>query len=315
MLGFVEFRTLSGTPEIVDGPSRRSTATARGNTFDDPRENLSANLHGTSFATIIVGMDMGSPSAASMPQPRQVGPDAPPPAPEGVGLFYVEALRSLSPFRRPPTSLSGPWRSSSRATPQRPIFLPRARLSVSRRELRSRSRGERQRPDAGEAPRRSGCRKGDSCATLVGGFASFSGTWLIQKPAQAYRCSKTRSDERLRTVDAVGDKHRPQAHRKCDAPNHLDLARARANSATHVVGALSAARARGRLRSPIHRAPASQQMLTQRSAAMTMAVSDKTRGVTDRRGRSQRAPRNPSWALIRRRLGTRQCVIRTHLCH
>lgn len=140
-------------------------------------------------------------------------------------------------------------------------------------------------------------------------------TWLIQEPAQAYRCGKTRSDERFRTVDAVGDKHRPQAHRKRDAPNHLDLAWARASSASHVVGALSAARARGRLRSAIHRAPASQQMLTQRNAARTMTASDKSRGVTGRRARLQRAPRDASCALIRRRLGTRQCVIRTHLCH
>lgn len=138
-------------------------------------------------------------------------------------------------------------------------------------------------------------------------------TWLVQQPAHAYRRGKTRSDERSRTVDAVGDKHGPQADRKCDTPNHLDLAWARANSMTHVVGALSAARARGRLRSPIHRAPASQQMLTQRNAARTMAASDKSRSVTGRRGRSQRAPRNASCALIRRRLGTRQCVIRTSM--
>lgn len=138
---------------------------------------------------------------------------------------------------------------------------------------------------------------------------------LIKKAAQTQCRGKTRSDERSRTVDAVGDKHCPQADRKCDAPNHLDLAWARANSATHVVGALSAARARGRLRSPIHRAPISQQMHTQRSAARTMAASDKGRGVTDRTGRSQRAPRNASCALIRRRLGTRQCIIRAHLCH
>lgn len=85
---------------------------------------------------------------------------------------------------------------------------------------------------------------------------------LIKKAAQAQRCGKTRSDERPRTVNAVGDQHCPQADRKRDAPNHLYLAWARANSASPVVGALSAARARGRLRSPIHRAPASQQMLT-----------------------------------------------------
>lgn len=140
-------------------------------------------------------------------------------------------------------------------------------------------------------------------------------TWLIQEPAQAYRCGKTRSDERFRTVDAVGDKHRPQAHRKRDAPNHLDLVWARANSASHVVGALGAARARGRLTSAIHRAPESQQMLTQRSAAKTMAASDKNCALTNRRGRSQRAARNASCALIRRRLGSRQCVISSHLCH
>lgn len=127
-------------------------------------------------------------------------------------------------------------------------------------------------------------RRRGSCATFVGRFASFSGYLAIEEPAQAYRCGETRSNERLRTVGAVGDKHGPQAHRKRHGPNHLYLAYARANSASHVVGALSAARARGRLMSPIHRAPASQQMLTPRSAARTMAASDKTCAVTNRRG-------------------------------
>lgn len=77
------------------------------------------------------------------------------------------------------------------------------------------------------------------------------GTWLVQELAQAYRCGKTRNDERLRTVSAVGDKHGPQADRKRDAPNHLYLTLARASSVRRIVGALSAARARGRLRSPI----------------------------------------------------------------
>lgn len=138
---------------------------------------------------------------------------------------------------------------------------------------------------------------------------------LIKKAAQAQRCGKTRSDERPRTVNAVGDQHCPQADRKRDAPNHLYLAWARANSASPVVGALSAARARGRLRSPIHRAPESQQMLTQRSAARPMAASDKSCGVTDLSRRSQRAARTASCALIGTRLGSRQCIISTHPCH
>lgn len=86
-VGFVGFRTLLGTQQIVDGPHAAVPATARSYTFNDTHENLSANLRGTSFATIIVGMDMGSLSAASMPQPRQVGPDAPPPAPRASGFL------------------------------------------------------------------------------------------------------------------------------------------------------------------------------------------------------------------------------------
>lgn len=70
MLGFVGFGTLSGSQEIVYGPHAGVPATAGGTTFDDPRKNLSTNRGGTSLATIIVGMDMGSLSAASMPQPR-----------------------------------------------------------------------------------------------------------------------------------------------------------------------------------------------------------------------------------------------------
>lgn len=183
----------------------------------------------------------------------------------------------------------------------------------------SRGRGTRMnadKPDAGEAAHpTTRCRKGDWRNSRQRICVVFRVLGLIKKAAQAQRCGKTRSDERPRTVEAVGDKHRPQAHRKRDAPNHLYLAWARANLASHVVGALSAARARDRLRSPIHRAPENQQMLTQRSAARTMAASDKNCGVTNRRGRSQRAARNASCALIRRRLGSRQCVIRSHLCH
>lgn len=88
MLGFVGFGTLSGSQEMY-GPHAGVPATAGGTTFDGPRENLSTNLGGTSLATIIVGMDMGSLSAASMPQPRQVGPDAPPPAPRASGFFML----------------------------------------------------------------------------------------------------------------------------------------------------------------------------------------------------------------------------------
>lgn len=56
-------------------------------------------------------------------------------------------------------------------------------------------------------------------------------------------------------------------------------------------------------------------MLAQRTAARKMAASDKACGVTDLRGRSQRAARMASCALIERRLGSRQCIISTHLCH
>lgn len=68
------------------------------NTFADSRENLSANLGGTSFAAIIVGMDMGSLSAASMPQPRKVGPDAPPPAPRASGFFMLRHCDLFHPY-------------------------------------------------------------------------------------------------------------------------------------------------------------------------------------------------------------------------
>lgn len=67
--------------------SRRSTGDDSRQHIQCPREKFSANFRGISFATIIVGMDMGSPSAASMPQPRQVGPDAPPPAPRASGFL------------------------------------------------------------------------------------------------------------------------------------------------------------------------------------------------------------------------------------
>lgn len=90
-------------------------------------------------------------------------------------------------------------------------------------------------PDAGEAahpttgvPQNRGAAKEARAQLSSEDLRHSPGTWLVQEPAQAYRCGKTRSDERLRTVNAVGDKHGPQAHRKRDAPNHLYLSLARA---------------------------------------------------------------------------------------
>lgn len=114
-------------------PSGRSTDDTSRQHIQRSSRNLSANFRGTSFATIIVGMDMGSLSATSMPQPHQVGPDAPPACSEGVGLFMLRHCDRFHPCRRPPTSLLEPGRGSSRAVLRLRIYLPIAGLNVSRR--------------------------------------------------------------------------------------------------------------------------------------------------------------------------------------
>ncbi len=143
-IGFVELRTLSGRRDIdlhagVPTTARGTHSMTVAKPLGQFPRHIICNNHR--------GHGRGLPQRhVDAPNLARLGPTHLQPAPRASGFFMLRHCDRSHPCYRPPTSLLGPGRGSSRAVLRLRIYLPVAGLNVSRRQSWSRSEDERRKP-------------------------------------------------------------------------------------------------------------------------------------------------------------------------